>query len=256
MRKYWQFFYIEFLHGFYYRAVILGRVSFYGLLLFIFSRLWLVTAKYNSLFTAKEMIWYLALTELIVLSLPLVHVEIEEDVRSGNLAYFLLRPASYLWSRYFRALGAAFSRLLVMAVAGFAYAWCLVGLLPNSSSLLWFLPLGLLAMMVGTLFQLIIGLFAFWLQDSSPLYWVWQKLLFILGGLILPLSIYPVWLQKVSQFTVFPYLLHFPATISLRPNPHDIVVCVLALLLWGLLGIFIGNFIFRRACQDLVINGG
>jgi hypothetical protein len=26
---------------------------------------------------------------------------------------------------------------------------------------------------------------AFWLQDISPVYWVWQKLMFVLGGLML-----------------------------------------------------------------------
>jgi ABC-type uncharacterized transport system permease subunit len=77
-----------------------------------------------------------------------------------------------------------------------------------------------------------IGLLAFWLQDVSPVYWVWQKLMFVLGGLMLPLDLYPSVVQRAAEFTPFPVLLAGPASFVVgtgRVTPgmltRDLVRC-------------------------------
>ena len=47
----------------------------------------------------------------------------------------------------------------------------------------------------------LLPLLAFWLQDVAPVYWVWQKLMFVLGGLMLPLELYPAFIQRAAAFT-------------------------------------------------------
>ena len=49
--------------------------------------------------TMRELLWYLAITEWVILSLPPIHLRIESDVRTGDIAYRLPRPISYLGSR-------------------------------------------------------------------------------------------------------------------------------------------------------------
>lgn len=66
-----------------------------------------------------------------------------------------------------------------------------------------FLVLGLLAGCVGLIFQMLVGLSAFWIQQVSPFYWIWEKLLFTLGGLLLPPHIYSGWIQLL-MFTLIP----------------------------------------------------
>ena len=64
-------------------------------ILFIFSRVWQVigvargTARCRR---RRELVWYLALTEWAVLSVPMVFLAIEADVRSGDIACRLVRP--------------------------------------------------------------------------------------------------------------------------------------------------------------------
>ena len=66
----------------------------------------------------------------------------------------------------------------------------------------------IVAGVVSVFFHAAIGCAAFWLQDASPVYWIWQKFNFVLGGLILPLSLYPEWLQKVAYLSPFSALLN------------------------------------------------
>jgi ABC-2 type transport system permease protein len=256
--KYWEFFKIDFAQGLHHRAAALGKIGFYGIILFIFAKLWEVTEKSVNLdLTPQTLVWYLALTELLVLCYPFLHVEIDEDVRSGNLAYSLLRPASYFWSRYFRGLGAVSSRLLILIVGGLAFPFLFGGGMPEKPlGLLYFLPLALASVATGLVFQLAIGICSFWTQDSNPLYWVWQKSTFILGGLILPLEIYPDWLRKAADYSPFPYMLYKPVMATLRADPLAAAECVAMLALWFLVGLGLTFTLFYFARKNLVLNGG
>ena len=53
------------------------------------------------------------------------------------------------------------------------------------------------------------------------MYWVWQKLMFVLGGLMLPLELYPAFVQRAALFTPFPSLLAAPASFVLGTQSRD-----------------------------------
>jgi ABC-2 type transport system permease protein len=235
-----------------------GRVFFYGIILFVFSRLWVMIGKHSELEnSARDMLWYLAMTEWIVLSIPYVSMEVEEDVRSGNIAYLLGRPTSYLWSKYFESLGALFVRLAVMAVGGIIFGLLFTGGWPtNPQGLLLFLPLGIAACLVLNLFNVGIGLTSFWLQDSMPLYWIWQKCNFVLGGMMIPLSIYPEWAQKIAVYLPFHSFLYGPAQTGLKADFGFGLIVLVKLVGWFSVAAFLVTWIYKRALKDLCLNGG
>jgi ABC-2 type transport system permease protein len=194
---------------------LLGRLLFLAILLFIFSHLWQVAfeGSAQSKFTDKELLWYLALTEWVVLSLHGVQVEMERDIQSGQIFSLLSKPWSYPLSQYMEALGHSFANFLILGGGAVGLAWGLSGsFLPGPWTFLRFVPLLWSAVMLGMIFQTIMGLFAFWMLDVQPLAWIWQKAIFILGGLLLPLSFYPDWLERLAMFTPFPAMLFLPAT--------------------------------------------
>ncbi|NRA67253.1 MAG: hypothetical protein HRU19_22405 [Pseudobacteriovorax sp.] len=258
MRRYWGFFVISFRQSLANRWSLLGRSIFYVLILFIFSRLWqFIDHKVGIGLSATDLLWYLAMTEWIVLSSPFASGEIQEDVRSGNLAYALSRPMSYFWSKYAALFGANITRMGVLFFVGVGAAWLFGGGWPRDpSSLIWFIPFAVLASAIVLLFNCCIGVCSFWLQDSFPLYLVWQKLLFVLGGMMLPLKIYPEWLQQLASLTPFPIMLYEPA-FTILTNDHSALPLVLVkLMIWLVIAGLIGQYLFKRACQSLNINGG
>src|SRR5262249_36876972 len=152
-----------------YWGEIAARTIFMTMILYIFLRLW--TAVYDGAgadrlggLSLKQMLWYVMITEAIVLSAPRVSVEVDEDVRTGRLAVHLLRPLSYTLFLMAKTLGERAVRFAMNIVSGSIVALVLVGPIPLSLS-----GLGMFAFILPAAFvldflaYLFIGLFAFWL---------------------------------------------------------------------------------------------
>ena len=238
------------------RGELVGRLVFVAIILGVFSSLWRAVAEAGMPLPVDRtaMVWYLAVTEWIVLSPLMVHVEIEADVRRGDIAYQLGRPYSYLASLVAHGLGALAVRAPLVGVAAFACAYGFTGRTPAASVFAWIVPLGLAAMVVLYGLHVLTGLAAFAMGDVTPIFWVWQKLLFILGGLMLPLAIYPTWLQHLAWWTPFPAILAGPAGFVLGTG--DGWSTAVRLGAWGLVIALVAHVQLERATRTLQVNGG
>jgi ABC-2 type transport system permease protein len=240
------------------RGELYARVAFFAVILGVFSSLWRAVAETGMPLAAdpKALVWYLAATEWILLSAPPIHIDIQEAIRRGDVAYRLSRPVSFVMAEFAASLGLLAVRAPVLGLTAFACAFAFTGWTPPVSTFVRIVPFGFAASALITALYLWIGLLAFWLQDVSPVYWVWQKLMFILGGLMLPLELYPAFVQRGAAFTPFPTLLAGPASFVL-PN-HVITPGALAanLVFWSCATAFAVAWVFRRAAIGLTINGG
>ena len=177
--------------------------------------------------------------------------------RTGDIAYRLPRPISYLGARLAEDAGDFLLRAATLGVAGCLLTTLLAGGLPEDpSGLVWVIPLGLLAGWVGLCFQAAIGVAAFWLQDCSPVYWIWQKSAFILGGLLLPLEVYPAWLREIALWTPFSALMHGPGRLAYGWQPDLVMTVAAKLCFWGLVASLLMTFAYRRGLRVLDHNGG
>src|SRR5262249_17546215 len=146
-----------------------------------------------------QLLWYIVSNEWILIALPDLFLDMEHDLRSGKLAYLLPRPISYLGAKFAEGFGTLLLNLVVLGAVAFAFAWVWTGSFPFTPlSFLSMILLGILASLVALLFQIAIGLSAFWLQEVGPFYWIWEKMLFVLGGLMIPLTAYPSYIQKIA----------------------------------------------------------
>ena len=237
---------------------LLGRALFFVLILGVFSAVWRAVAE-SGVSTARppaEMLWYLAVTEWVLMSAPLLQFQMEDDIRRGDVAYQLARPASWLGARLAHGLGALAVRAPVMLVVACATAWSVAGAPKRPVGLGVAITLGLMASVVMTLYHVAIGVAAFWLGDVAPAYWIWQKLLFVLGGLLLPLQFYPALFVRVARLTPFPALLAGPASLATGEPLMPASVLALTLGLWALVGWLIASAAFNRAVRRLHVNGG
>lgn len=244
------------------RGELFGRMGFYALLLFVFSRLWEVVLSHERAPLgagqgAHNFVWYLAVTEWIVLSLPPLHFDVEADVRDGSVAYHLTRPTPYPALKLAEASGDLLVRLVSVGATGFCLALALTGELPISAlEFAVLVPLVVLAAELSLVVMFAIGLSTFWLHDCRPLYWMWQKLAFVLGGLMVPLTLYPSWLQTIAGLTPFAAMLHGPGQVVLGASVGASALVFAQLLVWLLIAAGVTAAAYRRALSRVCIGGG
>ena len=240
------------------RGELYGRVVFFAVILGVFSSLWRAIAEAGMPVAVdpRTLVWYLAATEWIVLSAPPIHLEIQEAIRRGDVVYRLGRPASYVVAELASGLGLLAVRAPVLGLTAFLCAFAFTAWIPPLSTLAAIVPFGFAAAALMTAQYLWIGLLAFWLEDVAPVYWVWQKLMFVLGGLMLPLGLYPDFIQRAAAFTPFPTLLAGPASLVLPDGAATPGALSRHLAIWcGATAVGVW-WIFRRAMSTLTINGG
>ena len=240
------------------RADLYGRMVFFFVILGVFSSLWRAVAEAGMPIAAdaKALVWYLAATEWILLSAPPVYIEIQEAIRRGDLAYRLTHPASFVMAEFAGGLGLLALRAPVLGVTAFCCAFLFTGWVPPLRTLAVFVPFGLVASMLLTALYVMLGLLAFWLHDVSPVFWVWQKLMFVLGGLMLPLELYPELIQRIARVTPFPSLLAGPASFVLGASAITPAGLVRDLFIWSCATALATTWLSRRALSTVTINGG
>jgi ABC-2 type transport system permease protein len=259
--KYWAIFKTQLVHSLSYPADLFSRSLTIALFLWIFAHLW--AAAYESAgqeriagLSRRDTLWYLMIAEVIVLSRPRLSGAIAEGVKDGSIAYLLNRPCNFLFYQAGVGLGDSALRLLCNLLAGGALTWLMVGPPPGLGHWSLVLPAIAGAWAIDCCIGAMIGLLSFVAEEVSAFEWIYSKLSFILGGLLVPLDFFPGWLRVLSGYLPFACIIYGPARAFVDPDPGRFLalfagqVCWLALL-GGLL--LLG---YRRSVVHLNINGG
>jgi ABC-2 type transport system permease protein len=207
-----------------YLGEVATRVIFLGVILYIFLQLWRATYAQTGAtqlggLTLTQMLWYLAMTESIILSGPRVAQEVDQDVRTGALSIQLIRPLSYPLYRLWNTLGERITRFVINALVGATIALLFVGPIPLSlAGLALFVPTLLLAFVLDFLGHFLIGLAAFWLEDTSGLMLIYTRVTMILGGMLLPIELFPDSWQPLIKALPFASIVYGPARMFIHPD--------------------------------------
>jgi ABC-2 type transport system permease protein len=245
-----------------YLGEVASRTFFLAVILFIFLKLWQATYRESASaviggLSLNQMLWYLTVTEAIYMSAPRLAQQIDEDVRSGALAVRLLKPISYPLYCLSSALGERIVRFLANFATGAAVTFCLVGPFNCSPAApIMLLVAVLLAFVLDGLGHLIIGLWAFWLEDTSGLLLIYTRLSMILGGMLIPMELFPDWLKSFVFFLPFPYLVWGPAHLFVHSDWLQFVQLVGLQSLYILLLLAVVNLIYGWALERISAHGG
>ena len=242
----------------YLRSFIM-RNFFLIVILFVMHRLWRVILADGPIvgFTLVQMLWYLAVTEAIELSRGRLFQDIQDDVRTGAVVYTLARPYPYPAFEFARWFGGALVRLVPLLAIGFVSALALVGPLPRFAyGISLALPSIVLGLAIGTLWVLLIGLLAFWSEDVTPFYWIYQKVVFIFGGMFLPIDYFPEWLAAISRVLPTAFQAYWPARLAVAPDAAVAMTTYAGQLVWiaGLAGAC--ALLFAAATKRMHAHGG
>lgn len=244
-----------------YREEVYGRILFLAIILYIFLRLWQATytacgAETLGNLTLPQMLWYLTVTEAIMLSAPRVTQQVDNDVRTGSITVQLILPQSYPLAILSNNFGKRAVRFMLNLFVGSCVAFALVGPLDSPLGLPYLLAAVPLAFVVDFLGCFLIGLAAFWLEDTSGIFLIYSRLSMILGGMLLPLELFPEWSKPIVKALPFQNIVYGPAHLFLKPEPGSLLAvlsgqCV-SIVFLGLVIALVWRLVLRR----VFANGG
>jgi ABC-2 type transport system permease protein len=108
---------------------------------------------------------------------------------------------------------------VALALVGFAGAWWLTGCVPLTWAMAPGIAIaGLAAIALILLCHLQLGYAAAWMRSAAPAFWIWQKFAFVLGGLLMPLTLYPPPWGDAAALTPFASMLFAPASLAVDPR--------------------------------------
>ena len=260
-KKYATIIRVSFANAIAYRANTFSRFAFYTLFIYVFMSLWQAIYKEGSVngYSYVQMVWYLIMTELIVFSSGGMNIlnSINEDVKSGAIAYQLGRPVHYILLQFTGILGQVFVNLVSFGALAAILGHVFVGPLPTLRlagifAMLLSVALGLT---LGMFFMALIGLSAFVFEDNFALFLIYQKICFMLG-VFLPVEFLPPWLQPVAKSLPFSYMTWAPAKIFVNYSPELCFELIPRQAAWAAAIVAATLLYYKLVVRRLQINGG
>ena len=260
-QKYWAIFKITLINSLAYPGELIGRSLMIIPFMWIFYQLWKVTyaasgSEVISSLSLRDVMWYLMLAETIELGRPPLARTISENVKDGSIAYLLNKPYDFLLYQLSTTMGETIFRAVMNALFGGAVVWWLVGAPEHPEGLLIALPAILGAWVLHFCVTVMIGLSAFFVEDVSAFTWIYQKLAFLFGGMIVPLDFYPGWLQVIARALPFSSVTYGPARLFVTPTLELFINVMLIQIVWIVILSLLLTFAYRRGVAYLTVNGG
>lgn len=237
------------------------RTVFLVVILVVFLSLWHTT--YSAMHATElgglslaQMLEYLVGTEAIILSAPALANRIGDDVRTGGLAVQLTRPISYVLFQVAVAVGESWPRLILNLVVGSMLVWAATGVLPLSAQgILSYLVSYLPAFLLYVSLFLALALSSFWLEDAWAVTFVTSRLLMILGGLMIPLSLFPPAMAVLARALPFQLMVYGPARQLVQPGAGFVPLLVHQAIWLVILGALL-TFVYARGVRAVHVHGG
>lgn len=153
---------------------------------------------------------------LITSSMLTSHIEenvSEDDIQQGYMTHYLIKPYSYLTLKFlleipWRLLQGFYAIIVVVVFIA------LFGKFFTLSSNIYVIGLSifiaLLAFAMSFLYKMILGLSAFWFTDARGFFQAMEAIMLIFGGFIVPITLLPNFMEKVSSLLPFSYMAYYP----------------------------------------------
>ena len=260
MRKYFVIAKVSFSNALAYRAAVVSRFVFYTLYIYVFMCLWRAIYQEGSVhgYSYVQMVWYLIMTEFTGFCCGAeILGQMNDDVKSGAVAYQLGRPSHYIYYHFADMLGR-----LPLYIVSFGALACILGFVfvgPLETFSFAGLPLLCLSILLSVILHffllILIGLTAFSLEDNFALYLIYQKLNFMLG-MFLPLEFLPGWLQPVAKCLPFSYIYWAPAKIFVGFSPALCLELIPVQAAWAAAAVVSAHAYYRFSIRRLQVNGG
>lgn len=248
---------------FQYRAAAFAAICtqfFWGIVTMMIFRAFYSEATGPEPITLSQAITFLWLGQALLQMIPWsLDKEIEAQVKNGNVAYELLRPIHLYELWFVRSFAHRSIPTLMRCIPIFVFAGLFFGLTPPVSfqagcafSIAVFLGL-LLSSSITT----VVLISLFWTISGEGIQRLLPHLSLIFSGLVVPLPLFPSWMQPLLNLQPFRGILDIPCRLYTGVIPVDQALYYFVFqIIWIAILVLFGQWLLSKALKNFVVQGG
>jgi len=229
----------------------------------IYYYLWLAVFSESAVidgYTFQMMITYIIIARVLASQFfNGINLTLAEWIRGGDIATELLRPIGILRSLFALRIGefaqfAVFKLIPITLVAAL-----LLGASPPGGVVyfLLFVINIFAALVLLFFFEVIVGTLAFYTMEFYAVRFAKDAALTILSGGLVPLFLFPEWLQSIFRFLPFSHLVAGPIEMYLGVLSYsEAVRALINLGMWIIVMVLLSLLFFKTAMKKVVVQGG
>jgi ABC-2 type transport system permease protein len=208
----------------------------------------------------EQAITFIWLGQALLQLLPwTIDKDLEAQVKSGSIAYELLRPLHLYGLFYFKSLAMRSIPTLLRGMPVFILA-SLTGSLSAPVSweagCVFVLSLGC-ALLLSSAINTLVIISLFWTLSGEGIQRLLPHVTIVLSGMVVPLPLFPDWMQPFLSIQPFRGVIDIPCRIYTGIIPLAEAGLYLGFqLLWFVVLAWMGKGLMRKAVKQFVIQGG
>ncbi|MFP4976661.1 ABC transporter permease [Paenibacillus sp. CN-4] len=227
----------------------------------IYMFVWTVAAGDGSItgFTQQDFVRYYILLILVnQLTYPTSHWTVGDQIYGGKMSIVLLRPISPFYDVVASDLAVKIVCMpFVIFIAGMAAIFMNFRLAISGLDLLVAVYLLLMAQIIRFMLAYTLSLFAFFTNKISSLLAINDTLVFLLAGQVAPSSLLPGFMQKISDYLPFQYMISFPIEFALgKLDRSQLLFGVIVQLVWAIVIIICNRIVWKKGIRAYMAVGG
>lgn len=242
--------------------IVLGFVTFF-VMLFVFMSLWeyMYSDSSNLIngYSLNQMVWYVIITEIMWYGTrnKTLTNQISSDIKSGTIAFGINKPYHYILYMIARHLGEITIQFFLYLGIGLLIGLLFVGTLPDFNIL--HLPLiaivFFLGMMINSFLRMSISIVSFWIEDSTPFHWIYDKMILVIGTLF-PVEMFPLWAQPIIKWSPIFVVTYGPAKLVIDFGMGMFFRVLLTQCIYFIISLLLLMGLYRKGVKRLNVNGG
>lgn len=242
--------------------ILLGFISFF-VMLFIFINLWdyiyTDSSQLISGYTKAQMVWYVIITETLWFGTRsrTLTSQVSQDIKSGTIAYGMNKPYNYIFFMIAKYFGEITFQFFLFLIAGIVIGISFLGSLAGFELryIPFYIPVFFLGILINSLIRLFISILSFWIEDSGPFHWIYNKLIIVVGTLF-PVELFPLWLQPAIRFSPIFVVTYGPAKLVIDFSTQKLLKVLGAQTAYTAVLVCLLAYFYQRGVKRINVNGG
>lgn len=215
----------------------------------------------NNGYTYNQIILYTLIAGMVSkLVLTGFEYEINDDIRTGGLNKFIVRPIGYLQYRFCTFIGSKIPSITILMIIMTIMLICTSFILNISFSLiriLLFIISLIGAIILNFIIYFCISMLGFWFTEISKLFGTVNILLVIISGGVFPLDIFGDVITIITNILPFKYTTQFTVDIiNGKLLSNEIAIGLIFQLSWILIFFGLSILMWKKGLKKYVAVGG